>query len=146
MSEDKPLRLSEAIRLGSLLRPQGKSTLFSFSGRWDDGQPIASCALGAAYEAATGTVILRTCMETEAWRYLKETFPIINNPAEWPQSVGGENSKFHGCSPLIRIIFTLNDHFGWTRTQIADYIATLEDQLDSPPVNEGAALALAATA
>lgn len=44
-SQVKPLRLSEAIRIGARIRPQCTSDLFH-NGK--------SCVLGAAYEGATG--------------------------------------------------------------------------------------------
>src|SRR5688572_14543061 len=107
------MRLSEAIRLGAMLKPQG------FRALRDGGR---TCAYGAAYEAAG--------VPFEEWRKLPkdvaearlaEVFPIIP-------------TLFHPCPACglnfwiaAGIVIThLNDTHRWTREQIADWVETIE--------------------
>jgi hypothetical protein len=91
----KPLKLSAAMRIGAKLRPQGFVDLFG------DGK---SCALGAAYEGATG----KTC---EPWGYGKvcEQFPALGTPDGF-------------LSDLGTAVYRMNDQHEMTREQIADWL------------------------
>lgn len=103
------LRLSEAMRLGSMLRPQLFCALHSEEG---------SCAAGAALEAVGG---LRAKSFGSIWPWTKIQDPALRCPdvCSFTDLVG---------EPLcvIDLIVHLNDHHGWTRERIADWVATVE--------------------
>jgi hypothetical protein len=95
------MKLSEAIRLGAMLRPQGRIDFFSADGK--------SCALGAALEA----------------RGIQHR--ILATPAESDAIYG----QLYRWWPWLRVlsidaITYRNDVEGWTREQIADWVATIE--------------------
>ncbi len=92
----KVLKLSDAIRVGAALRPQCTGDLFR-SGR--------SCALGAAYEGATGEV----CGHYD-YGLVTKRFPILKGK-------GGDGS----LNKLGTAIFDRNDS-GMSRESIADWL------------------------
>lgn len=108
-----PMKLSEAIRLGAMIRPQGFGALF-------DGDN--SCALGAAAEAAGLIKLyrgdLRTSTTYVSKKTLAETFPLLKG---W----------------LGRIIFTWivirNDQSQWTRERIALRLERWERRMSGVP-------------
>lgn len=97
------MKLSETIRLGAMLGPQLRngSTL----------EGSSSCALGAAL-LAMGTYLMGD---------LYRQYPILKDAVTGPIQNGGRH-------PLDYWIVLLNDHFQWTREQIADWVQTIEDQ------------------
>src|SRR5687768_8810316 len=96
------MKLSEAIRLGAMLGPQ-------IQGRTFDGD--GSCALGSA---------LLAIGETETYTAAFKHFPVTHKQAVHPLS---------GASvSVLSIVRMLNDADGWTREQIADWVATIEPQ------------------
>ena len=111
------MKLSEAIRLGAMLRPQAFGHLFR------DG---ASCALGAAGEAA-GIADIEAggwavgAVAPPSWN------PIATREADCPVCVHGFLTlrKKHDAHAVI--VHLNNDH-RWTREQIADWVATIEAQ------------------
>jgi hypothetical protein len=122
------MKLSEAIRLGALLKPQGIATPSGSS---------KSCALLAACEAV-GQLMTSAVLATE-----------------WPEMYGravscpvcdAHHSYLTGC-----IGCCLNDKHRWTREQIADWVQTIEEQavakvgeaqaVEPVPVSVGEALA-----
>lgn len=91
------MQLSEAIRLGAMLHPQG----FYWSHLKDtNGTVIATCALGAAYDAGYA-----------------HPFEVAT-PARCP--------RCHGSASLSWIVAHLNDTHRWTREAIADWVETVE--------------------
>ena len=90
----KVLKLSEAMRIGATLRPKGRIDLFY------DGK---SCALGAAFEGATG----RTC-NCNNYDAVRDVFPVLK--------------KNYGRGNLMKEIYDRNDNLGYTREQIADWL------------------------
>lgn len=109
------MRLSEAIRLGAMLRPQAFGRL-----RVDGG----SCALGAAYEAAG---ILRADGETVALHALMVTFPLMDQDCGCPVP-----HCYLQKDELGEIVAHLNDEHRWTRNAIADFVASCEPPIDPP--------------
>ncbi len=97
MPETK-LRLSEAMRLGAMLAPQGFGTFRNRIG--------ATCALGAVAEAIGGI------------EHLRLVYPILDRRAEYPVA----DKAFYGGSSLFDTIVQLNDVHCWTRERIADWI------------------------
>lgn len=112
------MKLSEAIRLGAMLAPQGRRLL-------RDG--YGTCALGAALEAAGGD-----CLDLGASDVLRVHFPIlrlvdINCPACGISAAQLSSLMSHNGS-LYGVIGHLNDDHEWTREQIADLVQTIEAQ------------------
>ena len=112
------MRLSNAIRLGAMLYPQGLRNLFQ------DGR---SCALGAALIACGKDPNVVGCDGVaELWPYVMVlvSCPVCDERkrAMW------QIASFH-----------LNDKHAWTREQIADWVATLEAaQALEPPASTNA--------
>lgn len=106
--------LSDAIRQGSKLRPQGFNKLFSkdLSGN------ITSCAMGAAYEVVLGgfcrdTLVISRKVNELGWGSLLQKTTEIEC-----ELCGMEKTISH-----------LNDYHMLTREDIADYIEELEYQM-----------------
>ena len=115
------MKLSEAIRLGSmLLPPTGGAKLKVFERDTND-VPFAACALGAAGFAVG---ITRNIMRASAGEdcEMVRYWPHLVHPTEDPTLVGGPRL----FSPLAYVISTLYECMGWTREQIADWVATVE--------------------
>lgn len=101
------MRLSEAIRLGSMMKPQGFGTGAVFA------TVEASCALGAAADAA-GIMEMRYAGAVDKWPFLSA---VDQCPA---------------CSERTRrvdLTWHLNDVHRWSREQIADWVQTVEARL-----------------
>lgn len=112
------MKLSEAIRLGSMLVPQARNVFVGRlvvtpsgaecigiqSGPQKDppGEPVGACALGAAW-LADNDIFLKWNVDSEALH------PITRS-----------------TQPFFAIVTSLNDDFGWSREQIADWVATVE--------------------
>lgn len=101
------MKVSEAIRLGSMLRPQG------FGGLWTGMGETHSCALGAAFDAlGCGFIGLgRPPLKVDLWLKDRATCPT--------------------CGPYVyarreEIIAHLNDRHRWTRERIADWVESIE--------------------
>jgi len=103
------MKLSEAIRLGSMLRPQAFGKIF-------DGK--SSCAFGAAQEALglhwDFPVVI-------TWPWLDD--PLICPACLLTEQLGAAVISSH-----------LNDKHQWTREEIADWVATVEPQKINPVV------------
>lgn len=106
------MKLSEAIRLGAMLRPQG-------FGRSYDKRNGGTCAFGAACEAcgidvtddkATGAAKL-------AWYGFYASLMGVPCPV---CNASGSVTIPH-----------LNDHHHWTRERIADWVESIENTLDA---------------
>lgn len=97
------IRLSDAIRLGATLKPQG---------RYGRGGENSSCALQAAAEA----------IGAKSWTDMAvtDTFPVLKERFRNP--VTGKKGR------LLEMIWDLNDSYDWTREQIAVFVATIEPQ------------------
>ena len=98
------MKLSDAIRLGAMLKPQG------FEGTGSRRCP-ATCAYGAALDAISSDRFPRT-----EWPWLGR---LTNEKVQCPAC----NEK-HG----LYIIPHLNNDHRWTREQIAEFVRTIEPQ------------------
>lgn len=98
------MRLSEAIRLGSMLKPHG----FGFVALRADHQ--TSCAFEAAKEASGGKI-------DESVDLL---WPFLKRLTVCPECGSKET---HGAG-IISV--HLNDNHRWTRERIADWVETIE--------------------
>jgi hypothetical protein len=113
------LRLSEAIRLGAMLKPQGFGAGASHSKQ-------SSCALWAAYEAAG-------CKNSAD--YLK-CFGFVTKEAPQCPVCGKQRPSIEGL-----IAHCLNDTHHWTREQIADWLEReVEPQFYAPKVDAAEAV------
>src|SRR5688572_10558083 len=116
------MRLSEAIRLGSMLKPQHHDSgefhvKLPQPRRVGDVLHIApdtecSCAMGAAIDAAqlNDAAIDAERGWPKAWR------PLLHLLEEPCPACG------HDHGTMYRTITALNDDHGWTREQIADFV------------------------
>jgi hypothetical protein len=107
------LRLSEAIRLGAMLKPKG------YDGLLVDGR---TCALGAALDA-----IGQCNGDSEAeYQTAKEAWPLLMKEATSPVEANYRTYLQHA-------IWQLNDSRGWTRERIADWVETIEREHEPKP-------------
>jgi hypothetical protein len=121
LEEGTVMLLSEAMRLGAMIRPQVKYLIFA---RASDGA-LGSCALGAAYEAA-GMAI---ATERFIWDYSAVS-------PEWLRLLGHRVSPCPVCGSHAwrRLGFSvthLNNDHGWSRERIADWVQAIEDEVES---------------
>lgn len=99
---DKNIPLSELIRIGSKVSGQCRRCV-----RNPDGN---TCALGAALTAKYGELPRVNHSTSEAATDLQILNKIVTHPI-----VGGKRG-------LVGAITWLNDHEGWTREEIADWL------------------------
>lgn len=99
------LKLSEAMRLGAMMKPQGHGDLVA--------EPGGTCAIGAALDACG--VALSAASLVDAY----DRWELTNRPCKHPVH-GGEHWD------VLNVIVDLNDLHRWTREEIADWIATIE--------------------
>lgn len=108
------MRLSEAIRLGAMLKPQGFGDYWTRGGR-------ATCAIGAACEASGISFA----------DYLRSA-PVAT--FEQRHDANGDRRECPACSvrrsqySMTALVIHLNDDHHWTREQIADLVETIERQ------------------
>lgn len=109
------MRLSEAIRLGSMLRPQGFEDYFPGDG---------SCALGSALDSAFSVVPItnagRALLLDVTWPWLTKPVPV-----ECPDCGSFVYLFWHVVSTH------LNDKHRWTRERIADWVETVEPKIEA---------------
>lgn len=116
------MSLSQAIRLGSMLKPKGRQG-------WMDAK--SSCALAAASEAigVPGVRELDYASGTIRWTVdyteLGKRFPILNETVQGPAVLTGDRVE-RGC--LLTAIWMINDTTDMTREQIADWVEGIEAQ------------------
>lgn len=113
------LRLSEAIRLGAMLRPQGFGHLFSHG---------KSCALGAAKEAIGMKGKRAKAGEGNGWQGFDfyAYWPWLRSRVRHPVTEYGftEENAFW-------VVMHLNDHLHWSRERIADWVESVEPKEES---------------
>ena len=112
-------QLSEAIRIGSMLSPQGRTGIMSGPER---------CALAAAADAVGMDALWNSMLTQRLVNYdaLEQRFPILRRWAEHPMGRGIP------LMPVRNIIWALNDSYGWTRAQIAVWLESVERALAVP--------------
>lgn len=110
------MRLSEAMRLGALLRPQG------FWSKQFRASQDTTCAVEAVAEAM-GWVYRDVGPEKyiALWPWLPTTCPVCGRLFDYGS---------------VMIAVCLNDQHQWTRERIADWVATHEPSAESetPPM------------
>ena len=113
------MRLSEAIRLGALLKPQAFEKLFDGHG---------TCAIGSAMDACGDALSAYFCNAIQD-EIIHQRWPVLGQagvrcPACW----AGQYVEHGSSDNVLCNITTLNDRHYWTREQIAEWVATLEPQ------------------
>ena len=115
------MKLSEAIRLNGMMKPQG----------WGPGSMVsldAPCALGGALQS----IGKQPKHEREAYGAIAENWAFARKPAKCP--CGSDHCAIQGKKLDIAIVIALlNDYHGWTRDQIADWVATVEPAEEVEP-------------
>ncbi len=109
------MKLSEAIRLGSMVHPQGIGKLRSVN---LSNEVISTCALGAAYVASGLDIVTHT----DNYDELIQLYPILSKRVIQPLLGTGME--------LVHLIYWLNDSQRWTREAIADWVQTIEDEAE----------------
>jgi len=127
------MQLSEAMRLGAMLRPQARGGPFQSSihvskdGEWS--RVVASCALGAAHEALGGGT------QSLSYTPLKHFDALLTRRVLQPCTCyDAPGSAIMPTGRIDATVMHLNDHHGWTREQIADWLATHETPADDVDV------------
>jgi hypothetical protein len=111
------VRLSEAIRLGAMLRPQG------YDGLRQGGK---SCALGAALDACG---IAEHDDPDFDYHRLRQLFPLLNREAHCPacSRPTGWWRRWRGKEYDVEdVVVHLNDDHEWKRERIAEWVVTQE--------------------
>lgn len=119
------MKLSEAIRLGSMLRPnQSYGAMFV-------AEENATCALGAAAEALGILDLEYRNAYKDGARAPADWRPVVLQPVKCP----GCALKF---SRVDKAVIHLNNRHRWSRARIADWIESLEAIVETPkPVHVG---------
>jgi hypothetical protein len=109
-----PLRLSEALRLGSLDNPQCKRHLYDFG-------TGGYCALGAIYKAVGWEPTVDESRAPQAQR--AEMTRVSHTCWTTTRDAPCEHATYfrHGASIHVLLIH-LNDDHEWTREKIADWL------------------------
>lgn len=123
------MKLSVAIRLGAMIRPQGRHAYLRHG---------KSCAVGAALEAIgvplkdLGNDMFERTSEHEA----AEEFARRPEFKEWSQINAKANQVCPSCSKdqgsVTNAIVCLNNEHRWTRERIADWVESIESPALSP--------------
>jgi hypothetical protein len=111
-----PCSLSQLIRVGAGLKPQGF------------GQPVKdgkTCAFGAAYDA------LGILDNPRRWRSIERLYPYVNDVVD-----GTSACRYLRSEPLRYIVTHLNDCHHWTREAIADWVEEYEESIGYVTVSE----------
>ena len=113
------MNLSEAIRLGAMLSPQGFAT----------GHPTRRCALEAALDAVRGPGKHLGWKGDLDYVAIERLWPIVSRRAVCPVhcELGQRRSWV-----LLGVVWHLNDFHRWTRERIADWVATVEAEMEAP--------------
>lgn len=116
------MKLSDAILLGSTMRPQ-------IHGRLSDGE--GTCAMGAASDAVgVLDAVLSAKYGNERMALIESRFPGICSGGRYSCPCGGSARRTE-CPDLCSLgpmVMHLNDDHFWTRERIASWVASVEPQ------------------
>lgn len=113
------MKLSEAIRLGAMLKPQAHREFLTTEG--------ASCALGAALDAVGGLSSISSFHDIAArWPWTR------GKAVRCPSCAAGAAAIHTSPDDILDNVVILNDVHGWTREQVADWVETIEARLEQP--------------
>ena len=111
------MTLSEAMRLGAMLKRQGFASLLAPN-------PDESCALRAAADAVGIPTPADLMVDYLAMR---KRFSILNSAARCHL----DGCEGYGVDTLGDLVWHLNDVHRWTREQIADWVETIERRAEA---------------
>lgn len=120
------MRLSDAIRLGAMMKPQHRGGILSSDG-------TKTCALGAALDALgkLDEWLTRRASNAVDWAewFGNALPPDSYRSVKWPPAA---HKMIYGDTqyPLATVVTVLNDVNGWTREQIADWVEQVEKEYD----------------
>jgi hypothetical protein len=123
------MRLSEAMRLGAMIRGQAFGVLFNpLPLRAGEALPpeATSCAMGAAVEA-----IGERCVQDAP----RDWCPLLNIVIRCPECGQRGHASLNGS--VIEMIVALNNEHRWTREKIAAWVESIELRVLGPAA-EGA--------
>jgi hypothetical protein len=126
------MKLSEAIRLGAMLKPQAHFGFRRMVTRRVDGwrgyllhrtvTEIGTCALGSALDAVSK--LNDASSFSHIWMQWPWTYDFeVDMPQAVPQWACLNGSR---RVDIVNAIYALNDVSCWTREQIADWVETIE--------------------
>lgn len=129
------MKLSEAIRLGAMLKPQGAGS--------GSAKPHAdaTCALGAAIESAGLSYDHDFTSVRERWPFVSAVrlaCPLRDERTIYQHGMVC-HTFFAQSRQLLDLIWHLNDAHGWSRERIADWVESIERQqepLSQPSVEQ----------
>lgn len=108
------LKLSDAIRRGSILRPPVKGAFFKRVGK---DKTVCSSALGAAYEGATGEVLIGNPKKVR--ETLTQLFPCLYSEVQEGFFGGLPSPAMWSLGDLLVVEY---EYRGKTREQLADLL------------------------
>jgi hypothetical protein len=111
-------KLSAFIREGATKRPQAFDDYVRLVPIDGDGWQYRTCALGAAYEAITDKLPEPDWLQDgKVVRAIHKATDIRDQRIPYPENTYPGREAY-----IVDMVPTLNDHFRWTREQIADYL------------------------
>jgi hypothetical protein len=132
------MRLSDAIREGAKKRPQATGELFRLTTivsekTGEERRVMGSCALGAAYEAVKGLPRRERRSDLSA-RHVQKA---VNEGLDLSALVIVPRESYRGGKETLEnTIVILNDEYGWSREDIADWLDTILDEHNQLIVKE----------
>ncbi len=127
------MKISEAMRLGSSLKPQIFGVVHGKIRHWFGfGGVEASCAWGAVEDAAGLRTIPCKPTKGNVLRGTGLSTQTVLTPPGWGLLLNGF-SPCPACSIRdtgFRLIAHLNDFHRWERTRIADWVETVESDIE----------------
>lgn len=139
------MNISEAMRLGAMSKPQAEKALRRAEASYDvrSGQVVkweGTCAMGAAFDAVG---ILEQVCNLLPYQLYHRTMPtnfslmpegwgkfLMARPFYMPSQLDGSGLNViqldGSAAPRLNVILHLNDLYGWTREQIADWVESEE--------------------
>jgi hypothetical protein len=112
------MKLSEAIRMNGMMKPQG-------FGGISIADPDAPCALGGALQSVGRQLPF---VSEPNYNFVRDIWPFLDEERDCPEC------GYTG-HPMYVIIYHLNDVHRWTRAQIADWVELHEPLDDAASVS-----------
>lgn len=122
------MKLSEAIRLGAMMKPQafGKLRRVVYFYKGEPRQEIRTCALGAALDACGLLMVedVQLMRFDNVFVHHPEIIATLLQCCRNPMIESGRTASVH------EVIVYLNDNCRWSREQIADWVACIEQRVE----------------
>jgi hypothetical protein len=111
------MKLSEAIRMNGMMKPQGFGIRALYSKE-------APCAIGGALQVVGATQTHETLAKIWPWVSRNTRCPGCDSTGD--SSLRCEALRRREFDLTLNILWHLNDQHKWTRQQIADWVETVE--------------------